>query len=260
MAPSFLLTWLDLVPNLVYREAMTPALNAETVSTLAQSAGALTGEPTQLAQATQWLREAILRGDIRPGAPLPEIPLSKQLAISRGTLREAFRILGKESLVEIVPVRGARVAALSPRDVREVFSLRAHLECFGIRLSLSTGRFGAEGVIAAEQAFENMVACAKSDDVAASIETDMAFHWALSARCNHRLLLDQLAGLQTRTRQMIFLTKSYRSDTVDDVESHLPILQAVRARDAVQAETCLHRHIIQTGENLLLRMAEDALR
>ena len=96
------------------------------------------------------------------------------------------------------------------------------------------------------------------DAAYATIEADMAFHWAVCSPCRHEMLLDQLKGLQTQTRQFIFYTKFYSSDAEGEVEAHLPILMAVRNTAPERAESAMRDHIISAGERLLVSMLEQA--
>lgn len=205
-----------------------------------------------------YIRDAILRGTYPPGAPLPEIPLSRQVGASRTIIREALRSLSEAGLVTIHPRRGAFVGSMSPRRARELFTLRAVLEAFAVRIALTEGRIRGEELARIEAAFEQLRHCRESGDAYATIEADMAFHWAVCSPCRHEMLLDQLGGLQTRTRQFIFYTKFYSSDAEGEVEAHLPILMAVRNMAPERAESAMRDHIVSAGERLLVSMLEQA--
>ena len=87
--------------------------------------------PEQIANA---LVEGIIRGTFKPGERLLETELALRFGVSRGPVREAFRIVEKEALVEIRPRYGAFVATLSAKDVADIFEVR------GILLSLAARR------------------------------------------------------------------------------------------------------------------------
>jgi len=205
-----------------------------------------------------YIRDAILRGTYPPGAPLPEIPLSRQVGASRTVIREALRSLSEAGLVTIHPRRGAFVGSMSPRRARELFTLRSVLEAFAVRIALTEGRIRGEELARIEAAFEQLRHCRESGDAFATIEADMAFHWAVCSPCRHEMLLDQLKGLQTQTRQFIFYTKFYSSDAEGEVEAHMPILMAVRNTAPERAESAIRDHIISAGERLLVSMLEQA--
>src|SRR6267143_1919082 len=74
------------------------------------------------------LRQRILDGELRPGTPLPEVPLASSLGVSRNTMREAVRILCLEGLLKRNIHRGVTVSRLSLKDVQEIYQLRRMLE------------------------------------------------------------------------------------------------------------------------------------
>ncbi len=221
-------------------------------------APAFSAPDTLSAAVVAFVRDAILRGTYPPGSPLHEIPLSKQVGASRTIVREALRSLGDAGLVTIHPRRGAFVGSMSPRRARELFTLRAVLEAFAVRLALTEGRIRHDELARIEAAFEQLRHCRESGDAFAMIEADMAFHWAVCSPCRHQMLLDQLESLQTQTRQFIFYTKFYSSDAEGEVEAHMPILVAVRNSAPERAEAAMRDHIISAGERLLVTMLEQA--
>src|SRR5689334_22936405 len=79
-------------------------------------------------QVASILRQRILSGELRPGMPLQEVPLSASLGVSRNTMREATRILSLEGLLKRSIHRGVAVSQLSPKDVKEIYHLRRMLE------------------------------------------------------------------------------------------------------------------------------------
>src|SRR5262245_12578920 len=69
------------------------------------------------------LRELLTEGALAPGARLNERALCDRLGVSRTPLREAFRLLAAQGLIELTPNRGAHVVRLSERDIRESFEV-----------------------------------------------------------------------------------------------------------------------------------------
>jgi DNA-binding GntR family transcriptional regulator len=214
--------------------------------------------PTLSSTIVESVQNAILRGDYPPGSALPEIPLSKKFGASRTTVREALRSLSEMGLVVLHSRRGAMVASLTPKRTREIYSLRALLESYAVRLSMTEGKINPRQIEVIEERFEQLRNSVKSGDAFKTIEADMAFHWAMCSPCDHELLLEQLRGLQTRTRQFIFFTKFYDSDLESEIDAHSPIIAAVRAYEADRAEAAVRDHITSAGERLLVRMLEDS--
>ena len=70
------------------------------------------------------IRQAILRGELKPGERLMEIALANQLGVSRTPVREAIRMLELEGLVIMVPRKGAQVAQITIQDLNDVLEVR----------------------------------------------------------------------------------------------------------------------------------------
>src|SRR5437773_11880448 len=79
-------------------------------------------------QVASILRQRILKGELRPGMPLQEVPLAASLGVSRNTMREATRILSLEGLLKRSIHRGVAVSQRSLKDVEEIYHLRRILE------------------------------------------------------------------------------------------------------------------------------------
>mgnify|MGYP001266216662 CR=1 FL=1 len=216
-----------------------------------------TTSPTIVSRVAEQIQRDILNGTYPPGASLPEIPLGRRLDVSRSVIREALRGLTDSGLVVLSPRHGAIVSPVSPQLVHEVFSLRALLEAFALKLGMTNGRMHGDAAAAVEQAYESLAAAANSSDKLAIIEADMAFHWAVCQPCGHELLLEHLKQLQARTRLCILYTKLYRSDAESEALSHRPILNAIRAGEADRAELALRDHVIGAGQRLLVQLVEQ---
>ena len=76
----------------------------------------------------QTLRQAILHGELKPGERLMEIHLAERLGVSRTPIREAIRKLELEGLVVMIPRRGAVVASITEKDLKDVLEVRRTLE------------------------------------------------------------------------------------------------------------------------------------
>ncbi|MGH2531319.1 MAG: GntR family transcriptional regulator [Thermomicrobiales bacterium] len=202
--------------------------------------------------------EAIVRGTFAPGQPLPELPIASQLGTSRGTVREALRLLADQGLVEIFRHRGAFVAEATPRKAREIFTLRAELEAFAVRLIYEGGGYPEATSRELEETLAQLRAAADRFDVFAVAEFDMRFHDLLSRECGHQTLLDLLAGLRMQMRRFIVYTKLVNSDLEPESVTHQRLLDALRAGDAGHAAGEVRRHILVAGELLVRKLAEGA--
>jgi DNA-binding GntR family transcriptional regulator len=212
--------------------------------------------PTLVEVVTESLRKEILKGSFLPGAALPEVELSKNLNISRGTVRESLRQLDQEGLVEVIPHRGAFVAQLTPQKVKEIYTLRVLLEPYAVRLSMENQAFDEEYLDEMRDLVGLMGEFEKAGDYRRTIEADIRFHEMSSERCGHELLIDVLHNLQSLTLVFILTTKLYRSDMVSDEVSHQAIFDGILSGDPVLAEAIVRKHITDAGTSLMKRMEE----
>ena len=90
------------------------------------------------------LRDLIVEGVLGPGQRLNERLLCEQLGVSRTPLRESFKVLASEGLIEILPNRGATVAPLTIEELREVADVLCGLEA--VVGPLAAARIDAAGV------------------------------------------------------------------------------------------------------------------
>lgn len=154
------------------------------------------------------LKDGILTGRYAPGQRLIESDLTTELGVSRGPLREAFRKLTAEGLVESIPNRGAVVRRLSHQETQELFQIRGALEALAARLA--SENIGLPGVRAR---FEQAVAPIWNDTPRnigmTYLDENRIFHQAvadvsgneqLSALCRQMqlpLIMFQLSGMLT---------------------------------------------------------------
>jgi GntR family transcriptional regulator, carbon starvation induced regulator len=124
------------------------------------------------------LRQAILRGELRPGQRLHASNLAERWDISATPLREAFQRLAGEGLVELLPQRGARVSELSATEAARIYELRLLLEPLALRQSLeASDDQHLDEIRAAFAVFRS------ARSVLEGIEAHAAFHRILLSRC-----------------------------------------------------------------------------
>ena len=83
----------------------------------------------------QTLREAILKGDLRPGERLMELQLASKLGVSRTPIREAIRILEQEGLAVTIPRKGAEVARMTEKNMEDVLQIREALDDLAVQIA-----------------------------------------------------------------------------------------------------------------------------
>ncbi len=124
------------------------------------------------------VRNAILDGELAPGAVMSQVGLADELGISRTPLREALRMLQSEGLIESEPNRRVRVAPMTPEDLEQLCIMRITLEAEALRLSIP--RMTPEDLAGLEGYMAEMAHYAEAEDSARWVVPHRAFHRALT--------------------------------------------------------------------------------
>jgi DNA-binding GntR family transcriptional regulator len=144
----------------------------------------------------QELRDGILTGRLPVGTRLVEIQISKALGVSRGTVREAFRHLQEEGLLTSESRGSVYVRTLSPKEVREIYSVRAALE--GLAARHVASRPDREKAIEALRAAVHGFEATPKPSFSELLKADIDFHQLLCTLSENATLLDtwhRLSGL-----------------------------------------------------------------
>ncbi|HEY3246937.1 MAG TPA: GntR family transcriptional regulator, partial [bacterium] len=196
-------------------------------------------EPKTLDQsvATAVYRELlslIFTNELPPGTLLREIPLAKQLNVSRTPIREALRRLEADGLVTIAPYRGAVVTEVSLREVLECYQIREILEPAAARMA--TNAFPEEDITDLNRQIQTLSRHAKTADAVEKIlDLDIRLHTSLAYYSKNRRLALIIANLRLRTDRVRHVVPSWRAP-VQSLQEFSEIITALRRRDAAAVE------------------------
>ena len=198
------------------------------------------------------LRGAIVEGKLKPGQRLMEVQLAEQLGVSRTPVREAIRKLELEGLVVMIPRKGAYVANMSLKDVIDVLEIRASLE--GLAASLAAERITDEDIKKLESIVEEFNDSINESDVEALLRKDVEFHECIFKSTNNKKLHQLINSLWEQVYRFRVTYISDYDSTVNIVEEHKMILDAIKRRDSKLAKQSAMQHI-QTAENFMIETA-----
>lgn len=187
------------------------------------------------------LRQAILRGELKPGERLMEIQLANKLGVSRTPIREAIRKLELEGLVLMIPRKGAEVADITEKSLRDVLEIRKALEELAVQLTCD--KITKEQIRELEEAAEEFKKILKSSDVTEIAEADVHFHDIIyKATDNQRLiqLLNNL-GEQMYRYRVEYLKNSEAYPQL--VAEHEEIIRHIERKEKEKAATIVCKHI-----------------
>lgn len=197
----------------------------------------------------QKLREDILSGKYKEHEELKEVAIGEELGVSRTPVREAFRQLELEGLIQIVPNKGAYVTGITAKDVKDIYMIRSLLE--GLCARLATEKITTEQM---EEMEENIYLAdfhAQKGHMDQMAELDNRFHDILYEACDSKLLEHTLKDYHQyvlRVRQKT-LSNNTRGRASND--EHRQIMEAIKAGDADKAEQLANRHMINAYDNMV---------
>ena len=200
-------------------------------------------------EATDRLRDLIVQGRLAAGTRLNERLLTAQLGLSRTPLREAFKVLATEGLVELLPNRGAIVSQMDPVRLGESLVVMGALEALAGELACRTASDAQINEIRALH-FE-MLAYHARGDLAGYFKFNQAIHLKLVKYSGNAVLYNiyrQMNGNVRRARYMANLSKE-RWDAA--VREHDEILAALAARDVQRLKVLLSDHLAQKLASVL---------
>lgn len=190
------------------------------------------------------LREQILAGVHPDGSRLREEPLASQLGVSRGPIRDAFKVLSEEGLVELVPRRGAFVRWVPAEDLREIVLIRGSLEQVALRLAMQRDLDGI--CFALESRVREMDGAANHDDWEGILRAESSFHDCLYEGSGSRRLGQIWAHLRPTVLASFRNDRAYYSSRIDVGARHQRLLDVIRSGDEDSAALELAHHIQPT--------------
>jgi DNA-binding GntR family transcriptional regulator len=187
------------------------------------------------------LRDAILRGALKPGEKIIEEQLCADFGISRAPLREALRLLAQQGLVEHVPRRGSRVTEWSPEDILQLFALRHVLERHAVQTALPL----ADPATALQPVRDALECLREATEELARDDAHRRFHAAVVELADNRqlnitlepILLKLQLPMATNLRE-----EARHHRAADGVKRHREILSALETNDPTAVVAALEEH------------------
>ena len=201
------------------------------------------------------LRQAILKGELKPGERLMEIQLANKLGVSRTPVREAIRKLELEGLVLMIPRKGAEVAEITRQDMEDVLEVRTALEELAVK-DACDHITDAQLSELKKASNEFKKALLEGKDLVTCAEADMHFHDVILSATNNRRLIQMLNNLseQMYRYRMEYLKDERTHKTL--IEEHDAIRRALKKHDKVKAGAAIRVHIDNQKRSILESLTE----
>lgn len=204
------------------------------------------------------IKAAIFAQEFAPGSHLTEVMLTQRLGISRTPIREAFRRLGAEGWLEILPDQGVRVSAWSLRDIDEVFEIRVLLESY--IASRAATRIQPDDI-------EKLRFYTQQMESQQNLPLDAMLEQRSAANSAFHNLLVEAAGNNRLHRilqvmiEIPVVKRTFKSYTAEEsqrsVAHHYEIIAALEAGDGDWAAAIMRSHIL-AGRHAVARQHNTA--
>jgi len=195
------------------------------------------------------LKKRIIYNNLKPGEPLNESSLSKELKTSKTPIREALQQLQKEGLVENIPGKGSFVSRISFQDIREIHEIREILECEAIKRAIM--KVDKEKLKLLRDRFTSSEYGKEKTELSVFKSGDEIHTFIFETLGNSRLT-EIYKGLQDHIvrNRIYFFNNSPSARSKESFQEHLEILDAMEAQDPERAERAVRNHLRNSLEYL----------
>ena len=157
--------------------------------------------------------------------------------MSRTPIRQAMKQLEAEGLVTHIPKRGIRMAEMTLETARDLYQVREVLE--GLAAGLAAEKITVEALTGLRKILAEQSTIVKKKDLLRYSISDFNFHQIVYDSCGNRLLKEQLEQIKGRSRPLVCDITSILRELYRD---HQNLVQAFKARDALQAKEVMTQH------------------
>lgn len=200
------------------------------------------------------LRQGILTGELKPGERLMEMHLAQRLGVSRTPIREAMRMLEREGLVTMVPRRGAEVANITGKDLKDVLEVRVALDSLAVELACE--KITQEEMQELKRACETFERTTreKEPDAVKITKADVALHDVIVRATGNDKLQQMLSNLSEQMYRYRFEYIKDASYHTRLIEEHERIYESIRARDKQRAVAEITKHIHNQRDTIMQQL------
>jgi DNA-binding GntR family transcriptional regulator len=203
-------------------------------------------------EATDRLRDLIVQGRLAPGTRLNERLLTGQFGLSRTPLREAFKVLATEGLVELLPNRGAIVSHVDPVRLAETMAVMGALEALAGEFACRNATDGQINEI--RSLHYEMLANHARRDLAGYFKFNQAIHLKIVKYSGNAVLYNAYRQMNANVRRARYMANLSQERWDAAVREHGEILDALAARDVSRIKTLLADHLAHKLSSVLAEL------
>lgn len=184
------------------------------------------------------LKQAVLRGELKPQVKLNEVKIAEQLQVSATPVREAFRKLAKDNLVVIKPWKGVTVKGYTPEEIIAMYQCREVMEGLGARLC---ALYATD-----EQIRELEEVCdegRREEDPEERVAINSRFHSLIAMLSGNERVADYLSDFREMVNRDMYISTMDSERSLECDKEHDAIMEAIRQHDGEAAEQQMRNHI-----------------
>lgn len=187
------------------------------------------------------IRERILKGEYKIGEKIKENQIASELRVSRTPIREAFKQLENEGLIDYIPNRGCFAKGFTRRDIEDLYAVRKALEILAVEWAVS--RITPEQIDKLQEQSDLMEFYTTRKDGKKVLEINSDFHSVIYNATGSRFMAQVLRSYKEyieQTRRVIFDGGEYLEEIFRE---HKAVLDAIKAHDTEGAKEAMARHL-----------------
>ncbi|MBQ9014803.1 MAG: GntR family transcriptional regulator [Firmicutes bacterium] len=206
-------------------------------------------------EVTEILRNRILHGEYAMGEKLTENIIAAELKVSRTPIRDAFRQLEKEQLIEYIPNKGCFARGFSKEDMKDIYAVRAAVEELAIRRVISCA--DARAIRQLEEQLERMRVYTQQNNYEKLLQANEEFHLMIYRMTESRFIVQTMKTYQEYVhlaRKEALKKEQYLTEIY---EEHEALFQAIAARDEAAAIEAARTHLKNSSQRAMDRWVGD---
>lgn len=201
-------------------------------------------------QIADYLQDKIIRLEIKPGERIREAAVADELGVSRSPVREAFRMLEKNRVIEIVPRRGATVTTMTPKFIEELFDVLFELIGYAGRKCTENGT--EEDLAKINEAAQRSWTCSRESDLYGYYQAVLSFALACLNAAGNNLLEQIIAELMPSLQRLLYIYFAMKgSKLIEDAEMVITGNGWVQQRNGEMAEKTVRDYMLKLKASIL---------
>jgi len=192
------------------------------------------------------IRNRILKGEYQIGEKIKETKIASELSVSRTPIREAFKLLENEGLIDYVPNRGCFAKGFTKQDIDDIYAVRSALEQIAVERAID--RITSEEIAELEEQCDLLEFYANKKDSKKVMELNSSFHEVIYSSTQSRFMAQVLRSYKEyidKTRKSVFYDESYMMAIL---EEHRQIFDAIKNKDKAAAAEAVVNHLAKSQD------------